>query len=951
MARRLAAYLCVLVCVAAAAAMPTRIIIADGEDLDHWGSGVRREARPNEAAQGTRPSAPGTEAPSAAGSVVVDLSPGSNFTNLRHGEAGVDLSTARRLSFRWRVEGRGLESFLVKVRNYPLAGGMEAVYRVWAGDPGDDGQPWRTAELDLDQPLYDDWGGAPDEQNRYIVFRTEVVDGASPTLYLGEVTAEPRVFDWELGPPQRRDGDWVLPVTVRNHTDAPLRIVVGRGKDALGDVAVDPMGVARRDFVIPDGAVHYDRLKPLESWDFVLWAGAPGEGERRIKATTNLVRPMELERHPRLLFNAEGISALKQRIDAHDWARDRWNGVLSYVDDLLDDDVVLPPRGSNWWHWYASPKSGATLKTGKQIGEWEWEHIDPVNGDVYLGDPTDPSRDFDGIVLSRKHGGWSVAVERLGVAYQVTEDSKYADKARDILLAYAAKYGDYPLHTTRNEPKLGGGRVGPQTLDESTWLIRMAFGADLVWDALSEADRAKIADGLFLPAARDVILPHRMGVHNIQCWKNSAVGLVGFLLGDMDLIWEAIENPESGYRKQMADGVAPDGAWWEGAWGYHFYTMSALWPLAEAARNNGLDLYDDAFRGMFDAPIRFAMPDLTLPAFNDSDAVSLKGRASLYELGYARYGAPEYLNLLASGSRANDSALWFGADIAAATPERGWESVNHPESGYAILARGEGADATWLCLKYGPHGGGHGHPDKLNFVLYSRGRQIAIDPGTARYGQPIQASWYRTTLAHNTLVVDGESQKPATGKLLAFGSVGDIDYVTAEAGDIYDGVNFTRTVALLNEDLIVFLDRVEADRERTFDIAVHLPGQWADTPDGTPWADPNTPGYMHIRDASTRVVNGGVLRAKVGDTAVAITLAANAPTTVITGTGVGDHLEDRVPTAIFRRVAHATDFVWAASLTGGSVEVVSDGEVLNLSDGAGTRWRVRVHADGALTTE
>ncbi len=77
-------------------------------------------------------------------------------------------------------------------------------------------------------------------------------------------------------------------------------------------------------------------------------------------------------------------------------------------------------------------------------------------------------------------------------------------------------------------------------------------------------------------------------------------------------------------------------------------------------------------------------------------------------------------------------------------------------------------DATWLCLKYGPHGGGHGHPDKLNFVLYSRGQILGVDPGTAAYGVPIQNEWYKSTLAHNTLVVDEENQKPAEGKSLAF---------------------------------------------------------------------------------------------------------------------------------------------------------------------------------------
>ena len=127
----------------------------------------------------------------------------------------------------------------------------------------------------------------------------------------------------------------------------------------------------------------------------------------------------------------------------------------------------------------------------------------------------------------------------------------------------------------------------------------MAQGADLVWDTLSEADRARSPTKLFLPAARDVILPHRMGIHNIQCWKNSAVGLTGFLLGDDALIKAAIDDPDRGYRAQMAKGVQGDGVWHEGAWGYHFYTLSALWPLTEAARNAGIDLYGEPLKKMF----------------------------------------------------------------------------------------------------------------------------------------------------------------------------------------------------------------------------------------------------------------------------------------------------------------------------------------------------------------
>ncbi|MES2462187.1 MAG: heparinase II/III family protein, partial [Armatimonadota bacterium] len=148
-------------------------------------------------------------------------------------------------------------------------------------------------------------------------------------------------------------------------------------------------------------------------------------------------------------------------------------------------------------------------------------------------------------------------------------------------------------------------------------------------------------------------------IHNIQNYINSAIGLTGFLLGDARLITAAIDDPEYGYRQQMAKGVMADGMWKEGASGYHFFTIGGVWPLTEAARNCGIDLYGPKLKSMFDAPFNFAAPNLTLPDFNDSDEVALKSRAELYELGYARYKNPLYTSLL-SGERSTRQALLFG---------------------------------------------------------------------------------------------------------------------------------------------------------------------------------------------------------------------------------------------------------------------------------------------------
>lgn len=626
---------------------------------------------------------------------------------------------------------------------------------------------------------------------------------------------------------------------------------------------------------------------------------------------------------PSLLLTPERIAELKRRISTVPWVADSWRDFLHRADAGVARPVALPPYNSNWYHWYVCPEHGNRLEQGRKIGEWQWEHICPVDQKVFRGDRTRVETDYDGCAISRVHADFAGMLRDCGIAYQVTGEVRYAKKAAEILLAYAEKYPDYPLHTTRNEAKIGGGRVGPQTLDESTWLIPVCQGADLIWATLAREERQRVTDRLLRPAAREVILPHRMAVHNIQCWKNSAVGLVGFLIQDEELIRAAIDDPKSGFRVQVAKGVGEDGLWWEGAWGYHFYTMSALWPLAEASLNRGIDLYTGPYRRMFDAPLALAMPDGVLPDFNDSGKVDLNRQNSLYELAFARYGEREYVPILKAGGRKDLTALLFGVDPLPEASVSEAVSANHPASGYAILTRGKGADATWLCLDYGPHGGGHGHPDKLGFVLYTGGAVLAPDAGITSYGSRLHGDWFRTTIAHNTLCIDGENQRPSEGTCLAFGSERGIDFVMADAGKIHDGVRFVRTAMLVDEKLLVFVDHIRSETRHTLDIAYHQRGKWTRVPDGSAWEPPDRPGYRHLQGGSAREVReSSVLMARLeGGGTASVNLMGGESTELITATGIGASTSDRVPTAIFRRSIDDTAFVWAVALDGRPVEL------------------------------
>jgi len=612
--------------------------------------------------------------------------------------------------------------------------------------------------------------------------------------------------------------------------------------------------------------------------------------------------PLALPPHPRLLFAKDDIPAIKERAAKMPGAKARFEALKTQADGWLKKEYKLPEKGGQWYHYYSCPKHGARLKT-----EGPTKHVCPIDKEVFTGYP------YDDVVISNEHGALSSAIRALGIVYQLTGDAKYAAKAKEILLAYAAKYQSYPLHNIKNEPKVGGGKVGPQTLDEATWLITVVEGADCIWDTCSADEQRTVTDGLLYPATK-VIRDHKMGIHNIQCWKNSAVGLTGLLIGDMKLVDEALKA-ESGYYNQMKKGVSPDGCWYEGAWGYHFYTLNAVSHLTEGALHSGINLYNDDFKRMFDGPIAFAMPDLRLPAFNDSGIVNVAGSTNLYEIAYARYKDQRYCPLLAQSKRDSEQSLLCGAAELPAATAAAYVSRNYPASGYAVLAAGRGAETTWLCMKYGPHGGGHGHPDKLNFVLYGLGQIVAPDPGTANYGVPIQAGWFRTTLAHNTLAVDEDSQKAAEGKCEAFVAADGFSAVMASAGSICPGVAFRRTAALIGANLLVVLDEVRADKEHTFDLAYHNLGHCAAPADAQAFEPPKKPGYSYLRDAKTvAALPDGLVFDLDGGKQARFAIAPGSPDSLIVATGVGAHTEDRVPVVIARRKGKEATYLWAVAL-------------------------------------
>jgi hypothetical protein len=264
-----------------------------------------------------------------------------------------------------------------------------------------------------------------------------------------------------------------------------------------------------------------------------------------------------------------------------------------------------------------------------------------------------------------------------------------------------------------------------------------------------------------------------------------------------------------------------------------------------------------------------------------------------------------------------------------------------PDAGYAVLA-GRGYRAV---LDLGPHGGSHGHLDKLALYIYGSAARWQPAYGVPPYGHPWRREYYRATAAHPTLTVDDTEQVEAAGRLLYWRAGGDHAEVGASA-EVYSGVRFERHVRA-EAGWLVDVVRVAADRERS--LTLHLRAdtdvsvQHTGTGSRTHW-----PGDGGLTGLHTALCTSGA------DTSSA---AGGSPVAAVLSTGADlgpaddpqrsrPHLRWRVRArrAMFASVYATADCV----ITALRVEESATGLVVHVdrADGSPVRWLIPDHLEG-----
>ncbi|WCH94841.1 alginate lyase family protein [Streptomyces moderatus] len=147
-------------------------------------------------------------------------------------------------------------------------------------------------------------------------------------------------------------------------------------------------------------------------------------------------------------------------------------------------------------------------------------------------------------------------------------------------------------------------------------------------------------------------------------------------------------------------------------------------------------------------------------------------------------GTDRWASLLATGDAVFGRLAWWpevtGSDVRtpllAALIRPGAIEVTRPASRPAHFADAgmtvlRGPEEIWCRCDGGPHGflsiAAHAHADALSVEVRHDGVDVLADPGTYCYhGQPEWRRYFRSTLGHNTLQLDGDDQSASGGPFL-----------------------------------------------------------------------------------------------------------------------------------------------------------------------------------------
>ncbi|MFB7364108.1 heparinase II/III domain-containing protein [Streptomyces hydrogenans] len=502
-------------------------------------------------------------------------------------------------------------------------------------------------------------------------------------------------------------------------------------------------------------------------------------------------------------------------------------------------ETAIPRARGAWWHAYVCPAHGIEL-----------DHGAPLGGRFPDGGARCPrgcrvdTEAVRGAWTVLSHQAWARRIRLLA------HRGERAEAVR-LLASYAELYADLAgqEHDAAQEWMLRG-RLFHQALTDAIWAVNIGHAVRTLAERPEAAPHGTAQDPAhadlaplvpFLDeletaalAARTVLVDRGDLASNYTAWLNAAgTATSRAAAAARGTRWAGRERwitGPAGLYAHLRAAVGDDGWEWEGSTYYHgFVHRAALLTLRGTAPAELPADIAGILAGMTDALAAIATEGGILPALHDGPYLRDPLALEWLELLALVAGSTPSARLEAAAARARaelgpaDDGLdrllgtWFTGPPLPPRPAPGPVTVFR-DAGYAVVA----AHGVHALLDFGPHGGSHGHRDKLALYLYGAASPWQPDPGQVPYGNEAFREHYTSTAAHPAFRVDGAEQRECTGRLRS----ADATSVTAEVDTAYDGVRAVRRIEAGRCHLVDVLT-VTADRPRR--IAAQLrPGTAVD---------------------------------------------------------------------------------------------------------------------------
>ena len=304
---------------------------------------------------------------------------------------------------------------------------------------------------------------------------------------------------------------------------------------------------------------------------------------------------------------------------------------------------------------------------------------------------------------------------------------------------------------------------------------------------------------------------------------------------------------------EMERQVSAEGVYKELSSYYHCYATDFYVHVLALAKLNRFTFPEwmwHRLSQMLEFVLHLTRPDGKIPLLGDDDggrvlALSLQDYSSFCDglsSGAVLFGRGDFKQQ--AGGFFEESLWLLGDDAWTIFTSLSTEPVLQPsrfyaDSGYAFQRSGWGREDNHVvfdCGGLGMGSGGHGHADALSFTLFGGGRELLIDPGTSVYNcAPEWRSFFRSTQAHNTVVVDRASQSEANdtfawkrkgnARVSQHISLPGIEYVDGE----HDGytrlpqqVTHRRRLVHVRPNYWIVLDELRGSGEHDFEFLYHF---------------------------------------------------------------------------------------------------------------------------------